>query len=804
MDSVPPTTALVAEANQRYQPPPRRASKAVGESHHEGMPPPMPPRQSLDSKREMLPPSRSASIARNAHHDSEDDDSEFRGDKKGDAAYDFPDFSQANRRPPRFSEKPHEIPTKYETKLFALCGDFVCTAGYITRVWSLLTGELLMSISHGETTKVTAVAFRPAKSVEEEGKRLWLGMNTGELHEVDIQSQAIVNTKASAHQRVTVTQIARCASDMWTIDEDGKWLIWPCDVDGRPSLAITPQVCRIPKGASFTLIVGDQLWLAYGKEISIYQQTSSTRTAVQVLQKPLAQAGVGEVTAGTIASNKPDRVYFGHIDGKVTIYSRKDYSCLRIVNVSLYKISSLAGVGDYLWAGFNTGMIYVYDTSTQPWKVKKDWKAHHNTIAGIVVDRTSIWKMNRLQVASLGTDNLIQIWDGMLREDLIELDMQENDAEYCDFKEITALVMTWNAGAVKPTSLRFNQGDDNFFRELLWLHDPPPDILVFGFQELVDLEDKKVTARSLFKSSKKKESADRDHMSHQYRAWRDYLVRCIDESISRGEPYTLLHTANLVGLFTCVFVKSSVRSRIRDVDAAEVKLGMGGLHGNKGALIVRFLLDDSSICLINCHLAAGQRQTAHRNNDVAAIMESESLLPQRNSTVRSDMFVSGGDGSMVLDHEICILNGDLNYRIDSLPRDTVIAAVKEGNLQKLLDRDQLLASRRKNPGFRLRAFTENPITFAPTYKYDVGTDVYDTSEKKRSPAWCDRLLYRGVGRIKQVDYRRHDVRVSDHRPVSGFFKMRVKTINVKRREKARLQCEQRFEDEKERIAWAIK
>jgi hypothetical protein len=53
--------------------------------------------------------------------------------------------------------------------------------------------------------------------------------------------------------------------------------------------------------------------------------------------------------------------------------------------------------------------------------------------------------------------------------------------------------MTWNAGATKPTTLRHNEQDTNFYRELLQPRDPP-DILVFGFQELVDLEDKKVTA----------------------------------------------------------------------------------------------------------------------------------------------------------------------------------------------------------------------------------------------------------------------------------------------------------------------
>lgn len=185
-------------------------------------------------------------------------------------------------------------------------------------------------------------------------------------------------------------------------------------------------------------------------------------------------------------------------------------------------------------------------------------------------------------------------------------------------------------------------------------------------------------------------------------------------------------------------------------------------------------------------------------------METSVFPIQRDVTTRSDMFVGGGDGSMILDHEICILNGDLNYRIDAMPRDTVVNHVKANNLAKLLERDQLLLSRKRNPGFRLRAFQESPITFAPTYKYDVGTDTYDTSEKKRSPAWCDRVLYRGLGRIKQTEYRRHEVRASDHRPVTGRFLVRVKTISPKRRLMERERCERRFEELKHRIATDIK
>ena len=73
--------------------------------------------------------------------------------------------------------------------------------------------------------------------------------------------------------------------------------------------------------------------------------------------------------------------------------------------------------------------------------------------------------------------------------------MQEHDTNYCQFREIKAVVATWNAGATTPAGLRYDEKDSSFFREVLQTENPP-DILVFGFQELVDLEDKRLTASS--------------------------------------------------------------------------------------------------------------------------------------------------------------------------------------------------------------------------------------------------------------------------------------------------------------------
>lgn len=85
---------------------------------------------------------------------------------------------------------------------------------------------------------------------------------------------------------------------------------------------------------------------------------------------------------------------------------------------------------------------------------------------------------------------------------------------------------------------------------------------------------------SFFKG-KKQDAYGNEQLSSAYRVWRDYFSKCIEEYMPAKESYTLLHTASLVGLFTCIFVKSAHRGKIKEVHAVEVKTGMGGLHGNK-------------------------------------------------------------------------------------------------------------------------------------------------------------------------------------------------------------------------------
>lgn len=321
----------------------------------------------------------------------------------------------------------------------------------------------------------------------------------------------------------------------------------------------------------------------------------------------------------------------------------------------------------------------------------------------------------------------------------------------------------------------------------------------------------------LLGQKKKTDGSISEKVSRSYRMWHERLVQAVRIAMPIEDPYFVAHTDNLVGLFSCIFVRQRQKHLLRDSAMTTVKRGMGGRYGNKvdtlicqkycgaeaylhlkGAIVARFVVDDSSLCFINCHLAAGQSHTRARNKDVAAILEDGTALP-RSEIAEALPYVGGGDGTMILDHELCFvrsllmsflllqkvfislfgaqLGGDLNYRIDQR-RDAVIGAVHSGDLDFLLHHDQLRKQAKNNPGFRLRSFTEAPISFAPTYKYDRRSSEYDSSEKKRAPAWCDRILYRcrDASRVQTLHYRRYEANVSDHRPISAAFRVTVKSI----------------------------
>lgn len=151
--------------------------------------------------------------------------------------------------------------------------------------------------------------------------------------------------------------------------------------------------------------------------------------------------------------------------------------------------------------------------------------------------------------------------------------------------------------------------------------------------------------------------------------------------------------------------------------------------------------------------------------------------------------------------------GDFNYRIEG-QYDEVKELAITGTLDPLLACDQL--RREMLAGRVFRGLREGIISFPPTYKFDKGVPspaAYDSSEKRRVPAWCDRIFFRGSIPFSTpfpppnepehpVDEKEGEVRViardygswgdvydSDHRPVYAHLEVSLPVTNAaKKRE----------------------
>ena len=77
-------------------------------------------------------------------------------------------------------------------------------------------------------------------------------------------------------------------------------------------------------------------------------------------------------------------------------------------------------------------------------------------------------------------------------------------------------------------------------------------------------------------------------------------------------------------------------------------------------------------------------------------------------------------------------------------------------INSLLPHDELQQQMKTRKAFH-DGWREGDIKFLPTYKYDIGSvGVFDSSEKKRAPSWCDRILYR-----TRRDKIRYDTKIKE-------------------------------------------
>lgn len=308
-----------------------------------------------------------------------------------------------------------------------------------------------------------------------------------------------------------------------------------------------------------------------------------------------------------------------------------------------------------------------------------------------------------------------------------------------------------------------------------------PDIIIVGFQEIVDLNavnvamDGKSQQRSQF--------------------WLDKIRATVNmKKYNNGDPmrlYNYLAHKNLVGLLICVFVRSPHAARVKNIHTASVGVGVMGVMGNKGGVSIRMQFYDSTLCFVCSHLAAHRENVAGRNADFANVFQKTAFdIGQEavKEVIRGGslkQWATGTSHVVISDHDLVFWLGDLNYRVDDiLSVEEVMELSNKGILDELLQNDQLNIERAAGRVFQ--GFQEGAINFKPTYKYQPNTDLYECrpDKKLRAPAWCDRVLWmpQDPSHVTQINYERSEINISDHKPVMSTFAVMIKDVIQNKRE----------------------
>ncbi|KIW16933.1 hypothetical protein PV08_04123 [Exophiala spinifera] len=318
-------------------------------------------------------------------------------------------------------------------------------------------------------------------------------------------------------------------------------------------------------------------------------------------------------------------------------------------------------------------------------------------------------------------------------------------------------------------------------------HDDQIDLYVLGLQEVLDLSSMAEAIRPYTDPNPGKK-------------WK----RALKRALPRG--YKKVAEEQLLGLLLLIYASPELAESLGSVSTTSVGTGLMGYLGNKGAVSARLVVAEATrLCFVNCHLAAGADQTAlnrrlwdttqilNRTRFTPVNIEGEGSEGGEEKIGDEDLAFWFGDLNYRLDdipgedvRRLLLLHTRNEYDLQNESKrriDSELGYVKPPSgdeptqpsthyeitdaerpasasdadppldpksdpaslhvtIQSLLAHDQLRLQQKLRKAFH-EGWREGEINFLPTYKYDVGSvGMFDSGEKKRSPSWCDRILYR--------------------------------------------------------------
>ncbi|GAB4822767.1 hypothetical protein N2152v2_009813 [Parachlorella kessleri] len=487
-------------------------------------------------------------------------------------------------------------------------------------------------------------------------------------------------------------------------------------------------------------------------------------------------------------------------------------------------LATMCSVGQHVWVGFANGMLSIVDGDGDSVRF---FTAHG---AGII----SIAQAGQ-RTYTLAADGSIKGWNSALPDlgaDHDALSEWDELASSCIRHDtVHMLCVTWNVGESKPSKR------SPFFTQLdgkVNVTDPGIQLVVVGLQE-IEMGGSSVAL-----------AAAKDALSYKFQERGNtnakFWSASILEALGGEQRWYQLALRQLSGMLVLVFARTNLKNSIGEVATASVACGVLGVGGNKGAVAVEFTLHRHKVATICSHFAAHQKMVKERNANYEQIVkqlafkrkpwfvappedddedsqQADSLsasgkkrlpvveqpgLPEAEA--RSEEGSEGPPGLEAAAEELLhtgegmrnarllVWLGDFNYRIDEYTYIDVKELITRESWAALLEKDQ--CRQQWAAGNVFRGLQEGPIAFRPTYKFDKGDsnpEAYDTSEKQRIPAWCDRVFFRGSAQEEEVlsservtarplEYNTWlDVLDSDHKPVYARLEVGLPVTNWEKR-----------------------
>lgn len=341
----------------------------------------------------------------------------------------------------------------------------------------------------------------------------------------------------------------------------------------------------------------------------------------------------------------------------------------------------------------------------------------------------------------------------------------ENLGKSCCLESFRMHMITWNIATADPPV---------DVTSLLHLNSPKtPDLYVIGLQEVYAAPHRFI----------------RDMASDD--SWSQLFMTTL---AARG--YLKVSSIRMQGLLLLFFSKLAHVPFIKDIQATYTRTGIFGYWGNKGGVSMRLSFYGHMMCFLNCHLAAHMQYATERVDEFEYILDTQTFHATKTPSV--------------LDHKLVFWFGDLNFRIQDHGMHFLRSCINSQSYSLLWSKDQLTMMKKKEP--LLQEFQEGALDFQPTFKFDRFSDVYDSSGKKRKPAWTDRILWRVKPKAPPPDQKDEDedsgldeklskvqteeeeeefplkvklesyssnmeYGISDHKPVIGIFTLELKKMH---------------------------